>query len=312
MIGEIIGGVVSGSLALLTDAAHQFSDILGFVISIISLVITRRRATETMSYGYHRAEVLGALISIAIIWALTIYLVSEAIVRIVDPTEVDGEIMLILACVGLTGNILMGLCLESDLSSNKTDEEEGEKVNAKAENDGTTSALNGGDGSPQEGQKLKESKSLNIKAALYHVLGDAIQSFGVVIAGIIIYFKPEYSIVDPCCTLTFAVLVFLTTYPVVKDCVRVLMEGTPDGLDIKEISDDLQTIDEISDLHDVHFWSLNPDKLTMSCHVITDNPFVALDKATKMLQDKYGISHVTIQTESPEEGVRFECKNEVH
>ena len=123
MTGELIGGIISGSLAILTDAAHIFSDILGFTISIVSLHITRRPASTSMSYGFYRAEVLGALASIVLIWGLMIWLLAEAILRLIDPTPVDGLIMLIIACGGLAANIIMGLCLESDFSSNSADEE---------------------------------------------------------------------------------------------------------------------------------------------------------------------------------------------
>ena len=123
MTGELIGGIISGSLAILTDAAHIFSDILGFSISIVSLHITRRPASTSMSYGFYRAEVLGALASIVLIWGLMIWLLAEAILRLIDPTPVDGLIMLIIACGGLAANIIMGLCLESDFSSNSADEE---------------------------------------------------------------------------------------------------------------------------------------------------------------------------------------------
>lgn len=110
MIAEFVGGLISGSVAIMTDAAHMFSDVSGFLIQICAIKLARRLPTKVYSYGYHRSEVFGALASIIIIWALVIALVVEAVIRtkeIIDgvPYEIDAEIMLIVACVSLLCNI---------------------------------------------------------------------------------------------------------------------------------------------------------------------------------------------------------------
>ena len=104
---ETAGGLLSGSLAILTDAAHQFSDVAGFVISFIAVCCSKRKASMKYSYGYHRADVLGALATVIIIWGLLIWLIIEAISRIQNPDyEIKANIMLITACVGFCCNIL--------------------------------------------------------------------------------------------------------------------------------------------------------------------------------------------------------------
>lgn len=103
---EAAGGTLSGSLAILCDAAHQLSDVLGFVISFIAIYMTKKPATLRNSYGYHRADVIGALGSIIIIWGLLIWLLIEAVKRVMNPGEVNGFIMLVTACFGLGCNIL--------------------------------------------------------------------------------------------------------------------------------------------------------------------------------------------------------------
>ena len=113
MLAEIIGGALANSLAIMTDAAHLFSDCSGFFISICALKIGKRRPTKKFTYGYLRAEVLGALGSVLIIWFLTVFLVVEAVDRIIHPTEVDGVIMLVTASIGLLCNIVMGKILHS-------------------------------------------------------------------------------------------------------------------------------------------------------------------------------------------------------
>ena len=108
MIIEVIGGLWANSLAILTDAAHMFSDISGFIISIFALWIAKKPSTSRLSYGYHRAEVVGAMLSIAIIWVLTIWLVIEAISRIFgEPYEIDETVMLGTSIFGLICNLII-------------------------------------------------------------------------------------------------------------------------------------------------------------------------------------------------------------
>jgi len=113
MVIEIIGGYWASSIAIMSDAAHLLSDFLGFMISIVSIYISRRRATDKMSFGYHRAEVIGALVSVNIIWGLTIWLLYEASLRLVYKQPVNGFIMLVTAVIGFVFNVVMGLVLMS-------------------------------------------------------------------------------------------------------------------------------------------------------------------------------------------------------
>ena len=113
MIGEIVGGYLSGSLAIITDAAHMLSDVAGFLISAFAIYMGNRPSNYQMSFGYHRAEILGALASIMLIWGIIIYLFIEAIHRIFHPEAIDGEIMLITACVGLVCNLISIFTLHS-------------------------------------------------------------------------------------------------------------------------------------------------------------------------------------------------------
>ena len=119
-VTEAVGGTISGSLAILCDAAHQLSDVAGFVISFLAIYLTRKPSTLKKSFGYHRADVIGALGSILIIWGLLIWLLSEAVKRLLDPGDVDGEIMLITAIFGLGCNILNIVIL--NCCCNKSDE----------------------------------------------------------------------------------------------------------------------------------------------------------------------------------------------
>ena len=219
MLAELLGGILSGSLAILTDAAHILSDILGFTISIISLKITRKPASELMTFGYHRSEIIGALLSILIIWGLTGWLLYKAILRIIVPMPTDGFIMLITAIGGLVGNTIMGVVLINTKKKSQNDQIEIVPFKASLNELMDTPLIK------------PNSTSLNMKAAALHVLGDWIQSIGVIIAGIIVYFQPDYIIADPICTIVFAVLVMITTWPIVRDSIKILMERAPEDID---------------------------------------------------------------------------------
>lgn len=103
---QLIGGYIANSLAIMADAAHIFSDVTGFVISIIAIRLSKISASKSLSYGYHRAEILGALTSVLVIWGLTIWLVFEAVERIKHPEDIDETIMLITAFLGFFFNLV--------------------------------------------------------------------------------------------------------------------------------------------------------------------------------------------------------------
>jgi solute carrier family 30 (zinc transporter), member 2 len=113
MITEIVGGIFANSLAIMTDAAHLFSDMSGFFISIFSLHLSQMQPDQKMSYGYHRAEVIGSLTSVIIIQGLTIWLVVEAIQRILNPSKINASIMLLVSILGLIFNLSMMKILHS-------------------------------------------------------------------------------------------------------------------------------------------------------------------------------------------------------
>jgi len=145
---ELVGGIVANSLALISDALHMFTDVGAFILSLIVLKIAKRPSSKQMTYGYRRAEILGALASSLTLWALCFVLIYEAINRLIIPHEVQGGIVFIIAFLGLLSNLAMMKILH---------------------------------GSGHEEQ-------LNIKAAYLHVFGDLLGSIGVIISGILIYF----------------------------------------------------------------------------------------------------------------------------
>lgn len=297
---EIIGGYLANSIAIMSDAAHLLSDLFGFAISIISITISKKVATNTMSFGFHRAEIIGALVSVTLIWGLTLWLLYEATVRIINPVQVDSIIMIIIAVIGFLFNVIMGIVLSWNgighvhiMHNHKHDEEHEHEHN-----------------DDDDEHDHKKNKNVNLRAALIHVIGDALQNIGILIAGIIIYFFPSYNIMDPLCTYIFSIIVGFTTISILKDCISVLMEGVPMETDLNSIEKDLKSIDGVIDIHDLHVWCLSIGKISMSCHLSCKNPQKTLVIAHKLLKKKYKISHTTIQVEDVKRDIN--CRHSLH
>jgi len=343
MVGEIVGGYLASSLAIMTDAAHLLTDFASFMISLFSLFVAARPATRRMSFGWHRAEVLGALVSVLMIWVITGILVYIAIQRIVSKNyEVDGEIMLITASVGVGVNLIMGFILHRG------------GVHGHSHGGGGGGHSHGGDGHGHghnhshnsvptlttvvehsndhhgelltgtltdvvidqsrrmddaiiEGQSHDHDHehhiapaNINVRAAFIHVIGDFLQSLGVLVAALVIYFKPHLGIIDPICTFVFSVLVLITTIAIMRDALLVLMEGLPRGIDFGEVSSALLALDGVERVHDLRIWSLTMDKTALAVHLAVDRKHDSqkvLKKATELLRSRYHIFECTVQIE---------------
>ncbi|KAD4584116.1 hypothetical protein E3N88_21717 [Mikania micrantha] len=243
---EVFGGIKANSLAILTDAAHLFSDVAAFAISLFSVWASGWEATPRQSYGYFRIEILGTLVSIQLIWLVTGILVYEAIDRLIYGTlEVEGELMM-------------------DVT------------------------------------KDKKMMNINIQGAYLHVLGDSIQSIGVMIGAAIIWYDPNLKIIDPICTLLFSIIVLYTTINMLRDILEVLMESTPREVDATRLERGLVEIDEVVAVHELHIWAITIGKLLLACHVRIRpeaDADLVLVKVVGYVKREYNISHVTIQIE---------------
>ncbi|XP_072222176.1 proton-coupled zinc antiporter SLC30A2-like [Leuresthes tenuis] len=282
MMGEAIGGFAAHSLAIMTDAVHLLTDFGSIVISIFSLLISSRPRTQTMTFGWHRAEILGMLLSIVSIWAVTAVLVSSAVQRITDGDyDIDSRIMLITSGCAVGVNILMVLILHQSGASHG----HGHK--------GPKSQLQ------REKRPHGHSHSnASVRAAFIHVLGDLLQSVGVLVAAAIIHFRPEFKVADPICTFLFSVLVIGTTVPITKDIFRILMEGAPRGVSFGAVRELLLSVGEVAAVNNLHMWSLNMNHSLLSAHIAIDEEAdaqVILRKATERLRSEFGFTSVTIQ-----------------
>ncbi|XP_073788041.1 proton-coupled zinc antiporter SLC30A8 isoform X1 [Danio rerio] len=311
MVGEILGGYFAGSLAVMTDAAHLLVDLTSFIISLCSLWLSSRPATRTLNYGWHRAEILGALLSIFTIWLVTGVLVYLAVERIInDNFTIEGTVMLITSGCAVLANIIMALTLHQSghghshggLSAGHGHSHDHGKENGHSHSDGSHHDV-------EEQRPGKTQANASVRAAFVHVIGDLLQSISVLVSALIIFFKPEYKIADPICTFLFSLFVLGTTFTIMRDIVIVLMEGTPAGVNYNEVRQLLLGVKGVKAVHNLHIWALTMNQAVLSAHVATDetvDPQEVLREMTQVCFTKYSFHSVTIQLE-PQADQRPDC-----
>ncbi|KAM9823562.1 proton-coupled zinc antiporter SLC30A8 [Neosynchiropus ocellatus] len=309
MTGEIVGGYFAGSLAVMTDAAHLLVDLTSFIISLLSLWLSSRPATHKLSYGWHRAEILGALLSVCTIWLVTGILVYLAVERLIsNDYTIEGTVMLITSGCAVLANIVMALTLHQSghghshggLSSHgHSHEKETRKSHSPPRSDSNMDCLEVEVPGAEANRKAQQANA-SVRAAFVHVVGDLLQSISVLISAIIIFFKPEYKMADPICTFLFSVLVLCTTFTVLRDILVVLMEGAPAGVSYSEVRNGLLAVKGVTAIHNLHIWALTVNQAVLSAHVAIDDSVDAQTVLREMTQacfSSYNFHSVTIQME---------------
>lgn len=262
MLVEAVGGWLTNSLALLSDAGHMLSDAISLGVAVLAFSLGQKTANYSKTYGYKRFEILAAIFNGVTLILISVYIFYEAFQRFMEPPEVASTGMLLIAAIGLVVNIIVAWIL-----------------------------MRGGD---TEG-------NLNIKAAFLHVMGDLLGSVGAIIAALLIMFF-GWGLADPVASVIVAVLIIISGWRVTKDALHVLMEGTPVNIEVDHIVGVIQTDSRIIDIHDLHMWSITSGQNALSCHVTVDGDMTIresgdlLRRLEHRLQDE-GIGHVTIQVE---------------
>lgn len=233
---ELAGGMYAHSLALIADAYHLLTDAAAYLISLIAIIIAQRKATKVHGFGFARAEVLGALASIILIWVLITVLMIEAVEKFKHPPEtVNGVMMLVLSVCGLIVNILLLTVLNS-----------------------------GNEHHQKDGQQ-----NINVRAAIIHAVGDLICSTGVIVASVVIIVNPELKWIDPACTFLFSLMVLFTTLKVLKEITTVLMQGST--FDTTQIMQDITKLPSVVGEPILLVWHLTSEELIATCHVLVEN-----------------------------------------
>lgn len=269
---ELAGALISGSLALLADAAHTISDVAALGLALVAAWWARRPHTAARSFGYMRAEIMAALLNGFILIAIAALIFTEAIRRFQAPPEVDGGLVSLVASGGLAANVLAAIVLV-------------------------------------RGAK----QSLNTKGALFHVLGDAMGSVGVIIAGLLVW-SMGWVYADPAVSLFIGVVLVAGALRLMAEASHILLEGTPAHLNMAEIQHAIERLPRVLEVHDLHIWTITSGYEAMSAHIRTQDECsraeerMVLDDVRRLAAERYHIAHVTVQLEHDE----FGCEEEAH
>ncbi|KAL3986045.1 cation diffusion facilitator transporter family protein [Acanthocheilonema viteae] len=323
IIIEFLGGYFANSLAIMTDAGHMISDLLSFCVAIVAMKLAQKKPTKRLPFGYYRAEILGALISVVMIWALTAILVYAAVERIIEQNfDVDATVMLYTAAISVLFNVIMGIILHFGKTAHshfgmsshshgneKTfpiDLEEGsckvyqnDMKDMRCEQDNNANIIKTVSVTDHDHHMFEFGANINIRAAFVHVLGDLLQSLGVLFAALIIKFT-DYPLADPICTFLFSILVMLTSFSVARDSVLILMEASPKHIDVDTLYNELCAIEGVRDVHSLRVWSLTMDKVALSVHLDTEKNCDSnhvVHEVNEKLKYKHGIHFITIQAQ---------------
>ncbi|HHY74774.1 MAG TPA: cation transporter [Bacillus bacterium] len=259
---EIIGGILSNSLALLSDSAHMLSDVLALGLSMVAIYLATREANNKYTFGFLRFEILASFLNGLALAVIAIGIFIEGIKRIINPMEIELGLMLGVAVIGLIVNIVLTIVLI---------------------------------------RSTKKENNLNIKSALWHFIGDLLNSVGVIISAILIYFT-GLMIFDPIISIVIGGVVFTGGAKIIRESYLILMETVPEKFDLDEIRADIRAVEGVEDIHELHLWTVTTDHHSLTAHVFIrkdSQPFTVVSSITGMLKDKYGLEHVTVQVEHP-------------
>lgn len=281
VIAEIIAGIYSGSMALLADAFHNLGDVLALFISLVAIIFGAKKATDSMTFGYIKAEMMAAFINSIFLVATMIFILVESIGRIFNPNEIDAPIVIIVSLIALAINGFSTFLL----SQNKIEHHHHE------------------DGDEHH------HEDMNIKSAYLHMLGDAVISLSVALGGVIIYLFGVV-VVDSILSVVFSIYIIKEALPVLKKSFYSLMDSNID--DIKEVESLILSSSEVLSVHDLHLYRPNSKEYYGSAHVVLRDDLL-LSQVEIVLEGirarlcKKGITHFIIQPESLKYDLKSTC-----
>lgn len=257
---EALASWYANSLALLTDAGHNLTDVMALALSGYALRLAARPANSGKTFGYHRAGVIIALFNSASLIALTIWIFYEAYQRLLTPPEVKSGLLIAVAVIAFAVNL------------------------------GTALLIRRG-----------SDHDLNLRSAYLHLAGDALSTFGAILAGVGIWLTGWHWF-DPLTSVLIGLLIVWNAWGIVRESVDVLLEGTPRGVDMDALIADLRAVAGVRGVHDLHVWSLTPQMRALSAHLLTEDIPVSAGaaiqrRANEMLHTRHGIAHATLQLE---------------
>ncbi|MCL4743244.1 MAG: cation diffusion facilitator family transporter [Phycisphaerales bacterium] len=255
---QIIGGVLAGSLSLVADALHNFSDAAGLLLALIARRISKRPADEDRTFGYGRASVVGGLINLTSIIVIAGYLLIEAITRAFERPEVDGWIVVIVAGIALAVDVATAVL---------------------------TYAMS--------------KSSINIKAAFLHNLADALASVVVIITGTLIILFDWYW-TDLVATIGISIYIVWMSVPPLKRCIRILMQSTPEDVDVRAVADAIASCEGVEGVFHLHVWMIDEHTRSVEVRVNVDDRRISelaplRLQIEELLAESFDAAHTTIE-----------------
>jgi cobalt-zinc-cadmium efflux system protein len=261
-IVEVVGGLMSNSLALLSDSAHMISDVFALGLSMTAIYMATRKPNKKYTFGFLRFEIIASFLNGLALAVISIGIVIEGIKRMINPQDVDLQLMLTIASIGLVVNIVLTIVLS---------------------------------------RSMKEEDNLNVKSALWHFIGDLLSSVGVITSAILIYMTGYY-LFDPLISMVIGGIIFTGGAKIIRESLLVLMESVPEQFDLELIRQDLSEVEGVEDVHELHLWAVSTEHYSLTAHVFVREgiqPYCVILAINHILQTKYGIDHSTIQIEHP-------------
>lgn len=258
LVIEVVGGLISGSLALLSDAGHVLTDIGAIALSWFAMKQAERPSNRRMTYGYYRAGILAAFINGITLILITIWILWEAYHRFQHTEHVAPVWMFISAGVGLAMNLYMGF-------------------------------------------GMRGHDDMNVRSAVLHMMGDAAASAGVIVGGVVIAISHWYAI-DPILSVLIGLLIAFGAWRIVRQTVVILMEGTPQDVDLDRVVDAIRSVPGVDNVHDVHAWTITSGRNALSCHVALNGARTVSDSQCVIREIEHRlahlhIGHITVQME---------------
>ncbi|MGA2412632.1 MAG: cation diffusion facilitator family transporter [Candidatus Binataceae bacterium] len=245
----------------MTDAVHLLTDIAALCLSLFTLWIAAKPARGARTFGYVRAEILGALLNGVLLWVLVIFVWIEAAGRLRHPAAVHGLTVMLVAIAGIGINSFSAWMTYGEAGGGRT--------------------------------------GMARRAVFLHVLSDLVSSIGVLIAGAITWFT-GWSAADPAVSIFIGALILYGSWGLVRESVDILLESVPSHMDLDEVRGDLMAIPGTMEVHDLHVWCLTSRQFALSAHAVV-TPEADQDRVlgamADVLERKFKINHMTVQLE---------------
>lgn len=258
---ELFYGWKADSTALLSDAIHNIGDVSGLLLAFVAFRLQKVKANKVFTYGFKKGSIVASFIN-SVLLAFAIGAIAwEGFQHILHPAPINGNIVMIVAAVGIAINFSSAMLFRKD-----------------------------------------KSHDLNIKAAYWHLMADALVSVGVVISGLLMKFTGWY-FVDGVAALIVAAVILFSTWSLFKDSLISIMDGVPAGIDPDVVKQNLMTVAGVRDVHHIHIWSMSTHENAITCHVLIDNTsdLVSIKMQLKAALNTHKISHSTLEFEVEEE-----------